>query len=538
MLEDNVLCNGFTDAGEVMKKRPRLAVLMVMVVAPLALASGGGCGSSNTAMPDGATDATTPGTDGGLTPVTPDGGAGAADVAMAGTEPLTPTRRTSYRRITNFPRGPEAKFISAARISADGSTIIFATFAGTYTIASDGSNLVELSPKRNNGIIDISADGKKVVWYDDTPEGWVAGSDGSGKIKLPTTVTVKGLRMTAAGDQIYGVAPDAGGILKLPADGSGMAVIMKTEDVSKANGVDPNGNHWRGVIDISDDGSKVVFTFLWDAFAMAGDGSGLKQLTQFLNPENRTLRLVRISGNGAKVAWNVDDGQKSAVTFADWGGGGAIVYTGITYGDTHWMALSGDASRAVLGWGLRVLDPTKVAPYDALDSGSNSIPLGRASMDTVTANGKRACLVIEGQESTDQGRPNQLVVVDFDPPTTNGAPSIDGTSTTLRALPNDGSKRASVFARVTDPTEITEVNTVALRGGLRLGATPWMHWALGDAAMNGDVTAKDGIYSSNAVVVQTGEMVTPGPFTLRFVASNKAGHVLMVDTEGLEARAP
>ena len=532
-------------------------VLVALVwAAGAALGGAAGCGSSNPGSTDagsdgGADDAgegrrgSGPATGGlgdagtGAGDTGSAGDAGIADGAAAGAEPLTITRRTSYRRITNFQRGPEAKFISDARISADGSMIIFATFAGTYTIHSDGSNLVQLNDKRNNGLIDISANGKKVVWYDETQtyDGWVAASDGSGKIKLPGTAGCKGLRLTAAGDQIYEVAPDAGGIVRFAADGSGMKVIMSTADVAKLNGVDANGNHWRGVIDISDDGSKVVFTFLWDAFAMTGEGADLKQLTQFLMPENRTLKLARVSGNGAKLAWNVEDGANSKVTISDWGGGNPVVYSGITYSAGYWLQLSGDGSRAVQGYGLKLLDPTKVAPYDAIDSGSNSIPLGKASMDTITANGKRACLVIEGQESTDQGRPNQIVVVDFDPPTSNGAPTIEAPAASLRALPTDGSKKTTVFAAVKD-AEVTEVNTVALRGGLRLGATPWLHWALDDTGMQGDVTAKDTTYTSNAVSIGSGDMVAPGPFTLRFVASNKAGHVLMVDTEGMEAKAP
>jgi hypothetical protein len=65
-----------------------------------------------------------------------------------------------------------------------------------------------------------------------------------------------------------------------------------------------------------------------------------------------------------------------------------------------------------------------------------------------------------------------------------------------------------------------------------------MHWALDDAGANGDVTAKDRIYSTNALGLPTDAKVVAGPVGLRFVAANKAGHVLMVDTDGLEARAP
>ena len=463
----------------------------------LAAASFGCEDSSSNGSLDGGPDAA-----GGLIGQTPDGGAKAdgagamADGAGAdlapGQEPLTATRRTSYRRITNFQRGPEAKFLSDAKISADGTTVIFGTSTGTYTIAADGTKMVQLSDKGNGGLVDISADGKKVVWFDGAREGYVAGSDGSGKVKLPGAHAVGGVRMTAAGDQIYQVSGEGGGILKLPADGSGMAVIMTTADVAKLNGVDANGNHWRGVIDISDDGSKVVFSFLWDAFSMTGEGAGLKQHTQFLMPENRTLKLVRISGNGAKMAWNVEDGVKSAVTIQDFGGGNRLEYLGFNYSSGSWLRLSGDATSAVLGWGIRLLDTAKLRPYDAIDAGSGSVPLGRPAMVTLTRDGRRACLVVEGQESTDQGRPNQIVIVDFDPPTTNGAPTIEGTATNLRAVPIDGTKRSSVFAVVKD-AEVTEVHAVALRDGFRLagGVTPWLNWALGDTGMNGDVTAKD-----------------------------------------------
>lgn len=475
-----------------------------------------------------------PGADGG------DAGDGGTIILTPNGEPLQPVRRISFRRITQFPRGPEAKFISDAKISANGTTVIFGTFAGTYTIAADGSGMVQLSDKRNEGLVDISADGSKVVWYEAASrEGYVSGRDGSGKVKLAGTHAVRRLRMTAAGDQIFQIAPEAGGLIKLPAGAGDLQLIKSTADVATLNKVDANGNHWRDVLDISDDGSKVVFSFLWDAFAMAGDGSGLMQHTQFLMPENRTLKLVRVSGTGARIAWNVEDGARSAVTFADWGGGNKLEYVGLNYSSASWLHFSGDGTKAALGWGIRLLDTAKLDPYDATDSGSNSIPLGRPAMVTLTRDGKRACLVVEGPESTDQGRPNQIVIVDFDPATAAFAPSFDAMATNLRLVPNDGSKSSSIFARV-QGTNVTEVHTMGLRGGFRLSnlLTPWMNWALGDAGMNGDVTAKDGIYSTNALRFPTDAMVTPGPVGLRFTAANAAGHILMVDTAGLESRTP
>jgi hypothetical protein len=71
-------------------------------------------------------------------------------------------------------------------------------------------------------------------------------------------------------------------------------------------------------------------------------------------------------------------------------------------------------------------------------------------------------------------------------------------------VPNDGSKRSSVFAQVQD-ADLSEVHTVALRGGFRLSGaiTPWMHWPLGDAGTTGDVTASDRTFSTNALGLPT-----------------------------------
>ena len=467
------------------------------------------------------------------------GADGAGPDLVPGIEPLTPVRTTSFRRITSYPRGMGAKFISDARISANGSRVIFSAVDGTYTIAADGSNQVQLSDQRNDGRIDISADGSKVVWYDGARDGWSAGSDGSGKVKLAGTHAVNALRLTAAGDQVYEIAPEAGGLIKLPASGGALTLLKATMDVATLNTVDANPNHWRGVLDISDDGSKVVFSWLWDAFSMMGDGSGLKQLTQFLMPENRTLKSVAISGNGAKLAWNTEDGVRSTVTISDWGGGNKLEYVGFLYSSGTWLRLSGDGSKAALGWGIRLLDTGKLDPYDATDSGSNSVPLGRPAGVTLTRDGKRACLFVEGPESTDQGRPNQVVIVDFDPASPSGPPSISGTATTLRLVPNDGSKQSTLFARV-QGADVTEVHAMGLRGGFRLSGliTPWMQWPLGDLGANGDATAMDGTWSITPVRFTTDAMVTPGPVGIRFTAANKAGHVLMVDTAGMESRAP
>src|SRR5207302_5677972 len=58
-------------------------------------------------------------------------------------EGLTVARVTLFRRIRNF-KEDEVGGITKAKISADGVTIIFSTYQGTYVMGADGKNLTRL----------------------------------------------------------------------------------------------------------------------------------------------------------------------------------------------------------------------------------------------------------------------------------------------------------------------------------------------------------------------------------------------------------
>ena len=295
--------------------------------------------------PDGGGGTETPGTTSALTLPAP----------LTAGKGLSIVRWTTFRRITRFTQ-TDLKYFSQVRLSGDGSKIACACAQGTFVLNADGSGLVALSTKPNNnpGVVDITPDGKKVVWTDiNERELYVANSDGTERVKLPVTTPVSSARITADGKRVFVLSPEAGGILSLPTDGSDLRRVMTTATVCKLNGVGENGNHWRSWpsgLDISADGSRVVFHLLWDAFAMNGDGSGLRQLTSYLNPEDRNLNLVRLSGDGKRVATYH---QTKGLEIQDWEGGNSNKHpwaNGLFDGRS--LQFSADGSKLVMGTGL------------------------------------------------------------------------------------------------------------------------------------------------------------------------------------------
>ncbi len=477
---------------------------------------------------------------------------------LGAAEGLRITHWTAFRRITDF-RPEEGKLINQCKLSADGTRIVFSTYAGTYSLRSDGSGLVQLGTVRNEGLIDISADGSRVAWCDHSGL-YLARADGGAVVPLAKGFPVSSLRLRADGRMLF--LQNGQGIFRLATDGTnsneggplarqGLAKshpvpphavagqspattsdpkpILTTTTVARLAGTDDNGNHWRGTpsgIDLSDDGQRLVFQFLWDAYAVHADGSGLRRLTQQAGAEERALNLVRISGDGRTVALHQEAGERSHVILLDWEGGHRRVFQGpqAAYGD--WMQVSREG-RVALGWGLRIFEPDGRTVRDLchhLLPGRN--PLHRPTRMSLSASGRRACLVVE------EG-PAQLVIVDLDPPNLSGLPELRELQATPRFLRADESSTLQASARVLHP-DLLACGLTGLRQGLGLFNT-W-GWTLNDQGQDGDALAKDGRFTCGSIRAWAGLKLQPGPLTLRFTASTKAGHVLAVDVEGVEVR--
>ncbi|MBI5208683.1 MAG: hypothetical protein HY927_01765 [Elusimicrobia bacterium] len=466
----------------------------------------------------------------------PEAAVGSLPSWLSARDGLKVARWMTFRRITRFARGEDNKAINAAKISANGSKIAFAAYQGTFVIDPDGSNLVKLGGKRNDAMIDISADGRKVVWLDQDGL-FMADSDGSGRVKVAFPFQVTSLRMTADGAALVVFSRDQGSLYRVQPGGSEPRRITGNPEVAKVLGyTDYNGYMFSESFGISNDASRIVIQFWQDVAALNGDGTGLRRLNGSRKPDDRSLKWVRLSGDGRRVAYH--NSEEPAITVVDWDGGNQTVHAGPFTASTDWMQVSGNGGKVLSSWGLRLFDGGGQGRLDA-SYWPVSDPLYRASMASMSADAKRVCLVLEGPESVDQGRPSQLVVVDLNPMEQNGAPPLHDIDASPRFLLADGSTFATVTARSDDP-ELKHLDCTALRDGI--GVKNWYavpSW-MNDNGEHGDAKAKDGLFTNGRFHFGTGGRgpMDAGPLTLRVVAFNNANHALVVDLEGLETRKP
>lgn len=453
---------------------------------------------------------------------------------------LSVARWITFHRITRFGANNDVRQITNCKLSANGRQVAFSSIQGTYTLDADGGNLVRLDERRNDGMVDISADGRKIAWCNDQGAIYVASRDGSSRVQMPGGFQINSLRMTADGNQLYVLCPQQG-ILQLPADGGGIRKVVTTEQVARVGGVDANGNHWRGNpsgLDVSDDGSRIVCHFLWNAFGVQSDGSGLRQLSRLERDAN--LSFVRISGNGQKVAWLGPRGNDSLLTITDWGGGNPAEYRGTRVQWGSWMQLSPDASQVGLSWGWQLLATSGRESLDVLDmglAGDEPKPLHRASMATMAAGGARACVVLDGPTSTAQAASSQLAIVDLNPPSIGPAPRLEEITVQPRFVLNNNGSAATVSARSGGP-DLPYVGFTTMRDGWRADYIGWPNRGLNDEGRDGDVKAGDGVFSDGGMRVGGDPAPAPGPLRLRVFAFTKGGDGLMVEVDGLDLRAP
>jgi hypothetical protein len=159
---------------------------------------------------------------------------------------------------------------------------------------------------------------------------------------------------------------------------------------------------------------------------------------------------------------------------------------------------------------------------------------------TMTADGKRGCFVVDGPESTDQGRPSQIVIVDFEPSSFAGAPVVGDIKVTPRFMVNDKSNTLSLTCKTSiKAKEMTSFGVVLCRNGTRYADVNAL-FGMRDDAQRGDETADDGVFTNSEILPYTnsGNPIDPGPIVLRLHLMDKGWNLTVVDLEGIEVRAP
>ena len=358
------------------------------------------------------------------------------------------SRWVTFDKLTAFTEeASQRKDVNVMSLSADGSRIGLLTQQGAFTLDAQGGGLVQLSTRDTHGHLDFSADGKAVAWAG--REGlWLANSDGSGKRKLPGGFAegetgVIGLRLTARGDRVFVLSP-AKGVYVLNTDGSDIKRLLAYEDLAKASGhtvATFNYHQLHAGLSIASDGSRIVFSTRDNAFAMNGDGSGLRKISNYEFGSGSLGWPVAqpqavISGDGSTIAWFASYGKAEhthRLHFATWDGKPLGTYHHVLGLQT--LSLTHNGSHAVRGEQLVRYARDGSDYYDPLDLGGHLLPLW--SYHGLSAEGRRAVGISKPHPLVS----GQIIRADFNAASLDAAPAFGTVEISPKFMLLDGSTK-------------------------------------------------------------------------------------------------
>lgn len=460
-----------------------------------------------------------------------------------------------YHEITAFTTSPAGSDEEAPIISDDGQHVAYGVSAGSGSTApnriflmnADGTNQHEVDsyqPACDCGsMIDISADGGKVVSSDSVQLRIADGAGGGGRelIALGSN-EINAMRISGDGTKVFfrvyrdtstrdANQPIERGLYVVNADGSGLRQLVGPKQM-EALGLPPTdffGSNAR-TIDASTDGARIVFGDYNDPkeggagqslFGVNLDGSGL------VNYLGRIHFLLNgaISGDGSTVAYSFTDNDVQQVGVVPFAGGSPRklldstanlpVANGGVPGGGDRLQLSEDGKLALLG-SSGVLADTRTGALLALGVPAPTLANGAVPLvgnglyqATMDAHADRF-LYLAG----DAAGIRQLAVLDRDPADAGPSPRLSEASLNPATIQAEGNSSATVTVRVKYTGTLVGVGARVLYDGLNdPNAGDYLLW---DDGSNGDVAASDGIYTKNGVSTNCCAVI--GPRTVRIYA--------------------
>lgn len=486
-------------------------------------------GESGTAAGTGTTNATT--TAGSNAGGVSGGGVGTGSPAtLVGATKLKVSRIAIFRRLSQFKSGETQRGITSMKMSGNGKTIAVGSYSGAFTMRPDSPDVQVLSTGRTE-CIDVSYDGGTVAWFESAPQPalFVSGSNGTGKLKMPGGWNAtQAIRITADGSKLFVLNPEKGGIVVVPTDGSDIKRIVSTEAACKLVEADVNGNHWRGKLSISDDGSRLVSEVLWDIIACNGDGTGLRRITRY---KQFTTRGIALSPDGRVIAHLAYEGGDRPTELRFTGFDGSPISAFVKHGEESFFpTLTGDGKWVLGSWGVRFWSIDAKTHWDPLDIGHGPLPRARGVSGDHA--GRIAAFITEADGS------DQIAIADFSPQSFVGTPAITDITVFPVFAPTDGTSSVQVTAKVSSG-DLALVGCAFLWNGARIVGDA-ISYQMFDDLQAGDETKGDGIFTTNQLVLHpvNGKPREPGPIGVRVFAFDKSGSLTVVDLEGVSARSP
>ncbi len=478
---------------------------------------------------------------------------------VAGAEAATVLRTVAYHQITSFPNPGCATLDHELAISANGGKIAFARpyYGGPsrsnliYTVNFDGSGLTLADMYAVNDCypeVDISADGTKVLSWDNYGAVRMVNSDGSSPhqvIQLNGAYTE--LRLAPDGSVVYfsadrpfSTTPDTGshdtGIYAVNANGTGFRQVIGVTNIAAFFGVTPSQvtpdgymYGWNGgkPFGISGDGAHLAcFAYSPSGYrllALNVNGTGLHELV--LAPTQITsFNNVNLSGNGSNVfyyiAYSPCCSTGEELGMFNWDGTGRRVLLSnystnqssgpylaqrvsvnqdgskVLFGETSWL-VNGDGSGFVqLAWGGCVTEVLKWGFYRAV----------------MSSTGTRFAYL----DPRPDGSQLQVATAEINPASLGAAPALNNLSATPAYVVTNYLTSTFLSSRPT-PTNTLYGNNVGV-AAFRNGQldTQVSSECLADTGSGGDAVAGDGAYSRNGLTASPQAVI--GPRTLRFKA--------------------
>jgi hypothetical protein len=471
----------------------------------------------------------------------------------------------TLKQITHFEAHPN---ISAMKMSADGSRIVFATSGPevkVFTIGTNGSGLTLIYDFQTTGFgptIDISGNGERVVWCDGFGEIYLANSDGTGRIELATLLPNPDTnfadlepviplppRITADGSQVFFINmdrdPRVSGVWKINDDNTGLAQVFNylkvSSDVFGRDGTEYSYNvGFTDGFDISGDGSRMIFgtrifkleegdldrghaifaigTEFYDLgeyavgyqpFATDVDGENCIMYRRELNPdlqydEINVYHVPLGTGDPVKVIGGLDIFGTSAFTQMTGDGARAI-----TYGANGRLPIT--FTHKPSGYSFDLVS------VDGISINIGGFRLSESWLPSINADGNRFCFLTNSV-------PPQIWMGTISDDGEATQPQINGIRFAPWYILKDASSPTTVTAYVEDIDHpIHLVTFESFQNGhlfpRALRSNQPNNGILVDDGTSGDESAGDKYYTNNSVNIDLPE--TPlGEYTLRIAAVN------------------
>jgi hypothetical protein len=482
----------------------------------------------------------------------------------------------NYKQISGF----ETDYsINTMKLSDDGSRIVFSTggpMVKVFTINADGTGLTQVYDFERTGfgpMVDISANGNKVIWCDGEGEIYIANADGTDLVILATLLPNPNPdfedmepiiplppRITADGSEVYfihmGRDPKGSGVYKISADNTGLTMVFNyldmAADVFKTDGSEYNYNSaFADGFDISESGNRMIVGTrifklaegdLGRGDAIVVDGSDFTHLGDYAtgyqpfstNKDGDMFIMYKLEPNP-------DLGyDEIGVYFVPLGTADPVrVIGGLdVFGTAAGTEMTSSGNLAIVHTGNGRLPITLVnylsasqldlVSIDNISLASEGFRFSESWLPSISGDGEVFCFL-----ST--SIPAQIWVARITTGTIVTEPSISGIQFAPEYVAKDGSTTATISAKISDMTyDIHAVSFEAFKDGVfqpRALTADWPYSGrLVDDGTFGDLTAGDGIFTNNTVRVDLPEFVSVGDYEVRIAAVNSTlKEVSMVD---------